>query len=72
MRNVYLGTALIEGRAGTIEVAPGDTIQGLGRVRSIHYQDGRWIVVTSRGVITSAESSTSSSPTTMGISNRRQ
>jgi hypothetical protein len=45
------GIALIEGRAGIIEVEPGDMLPGLGRVEAIRKQDGRWVVVTSRGLI---------------------
>ena len=47
------GTALIEGRMGIIEVEQGDLVPGLGRVDAIRKQDGRWVVVTSRGLITS-------------------
>jgi len=54
VRDVYRNAALIQGsRFGTIEVSPGDNIPGLGRVHSIRQQDGRWVVITSRGVITS-------------------
>ncbi len=45
------GMALIEGRDGLIEVEPGDMLPGLGRVETIRKQDGRWVVVTSRGLI---------------------
>ena len=45
------GAALIEGRDGLIEVEPGDMLPGLGRVDTIRKQDGRWVVVTSRGLI---------------------
>lgn len=55
VRNVYRGTALIQGRGfGMIEVEPGDTLPGIGRVEAIRRQDGRWVVVTSRGLIPSA------------------
>jgi len=55
VRDVYGNTALIQGtRNGPIEVKPGDNIPGLGRVQSIQQQpDGRWVVVTSRGNISS-------------------
>ena len=54
VRDVYRNAALIQGaRFGTIEVSPGDNIPGLGRVHSIRQQDGRWVVITARGVITS-------------------
>jgi hypothetical protein len=54
VRDVHRGTALIEGRMGIIEVEQGDLVPGLGRVDAIRKQDGRWVVVTSRGLITSA------------------
>jgi hypothetical protein len=51
VRDVHRGTALIEGRMGLIEVAQGDVVPGLGRVDAIRRQDGRWVVVTSKGLI---------------------
>ena len=54
VRDVHRGTALIEGRMGLIEVDKGDVVPGLGRVDGIRKQDGRWVVVTSRGLILSA------------------
>ena len=54
VRSVYNGAALIQGRlGGVMEVEPGDNLPGLGRVENIRRQDGRWVVVTSRGVIVS-------------------
>ncbi|MGY3478473.1 MULTISPECIES: hypothetical protein [Bradyrhizobium] len=52
LRNAGNGGALIEGRDGLYEVYPGDPIPGLGRVDAIRRQDGRWVVVTSKGLIT--------------------
>ncbi|UWU96138.1 hypothetical protein [Bradyrhizobium sp. CB1015] len=52
LRNASNGGALIEGRDGLYEVYPGDPIPGVGRVDAIRRQDGRWVVVTSRGLIT--------------------
>jgi hypothetical protein len=52
VRDVHRGTALIEGRMGVIEVDQGDFVPGLGRVDAIRKQDGRWVVVTSKGIIT--------------------
>jgi hypothetical protein len=52
LRDVHRGTALIEGRMGLIEVDQGDVVPGLGRVDAIRKQDGRWVVVTSKGLIT--------------------
>jgi hypothetical protein len=51
LRDVANGSALIEGRQGIFEVYAGDPIPGLGRVDAIRKQDGRWVVVTSRGLI---------------------
>jgi hypothetical protein len=51
LRDVAYGGALIGGRRGTYEVYAGDMIPGLGRVDAIRRQDGRWVVVTSRGLI---------------------
>jgi hypothetical protein len=51
LRDVRHGTAVLEGRAGIIEVEQGDVIPGLGRVEAIRKQDGRWVVVTSKGSI---------------------
>src|SRR5262249_3728577 len=50
-RNVRRGTALIEGRMGLVEGEQGDGGPGLGRVDAIRRQDGRWVVVTARGLI---------------------
>jgi hypothetical protein len=55
VRDVRRGTALIEGRMGIIEVDQGDIVPGLGRVDAIRKQpDGRWVVVTTKGLITTA------------------
>lgn len=51
LKEVYNGVALIKGRAGLVEVWPGDNLPKIGRVLSIRKQDGRWVVVTTRGVI---------------------
>ena len=53
LREVARGGALIEGRNGLYEVYAGDPVPGLGRVDSIRKQDGRWVVVTTRGLIVS-------------------
>jgi hypothetical protein len=49
--DVAQGGATIEGRAGVFEVYAGDPVPGLGRVDAIRKQDGRWTVVTSKGLI---------------------
>jgi len=51
LRRVYDGAALIEGRDGMIEVEPGMVAPGLGRVEAIKREDGRWVVVTARGIV---------------------
>jgi len=50
-RNVFDGIALVQGRFGLIEVEPGDVVPGIGRIDTIRRQDGRWVVVTSKGLI---------------------
>jgi hypothetical protein len=51
LRDVANGGALIDGRRGIYEVYAGDSIPGLGRIDAIRRQDGRWVVVTSKGLI---------------------
>jgi hypothetical protein len=51
LRDVGNGGALIQGRQGIYEVYAGDPVPGLGRVDAIRRQDGRWVVVTSKGLI---------------------
>lgn len=51
LREVFDGTATVVGRAGIFDVIPGDPLPGVGRVDAIRRQDGRWVVVTSRGLI---------------------
>jgi hypothetical protein len=52
LRDIFNGGALIQSpRNGVLEVIPGDNVPGLGRIDAIRRQDGRWVVVTSRGLI---------------------
>jgi hypothetical protein len=52
LREVFRdGGALVEGREGVIEVFPGVELPGAGRVSGLERRDGRWVVVTSSGVI---------------------
>jgi hypothetical protein len=51
LRDVANGGALIEGRQGIFEVYAGNPVPGLGRIDAIRRQDGRWVVVTSKGLI---------------------
>lgn len=51
LRNVANGGAVIEGRTGIYEVYAGDPVPGLGRIDAIRKQDGRWVVITRRGLV---------------------
>jgi hypothetical protein len=54
VRDVYRGAALLQSRmGGMIAVETGDVLPGLGRVDAIRRQDGHWVVMTSKGIITS-------------------
>jgi hypothetical protein len=55
IRDIFDGRAMVEsGRYGIFEVAPGAPLPGLGRVESVRRQDGRWVVVTPKGLIVSS------------------
>jgi hypothetical protein len=45
------GGAILDGPGGLYEAYPGDPLPGLGRVNAVRYQDGRWVVVTQKGLI---------------------
>lgn len=45
------GGAIVNGPMGAYEAYPGDPLPGLGRVDAVRYQDGRWVVVTQKGLI---------------------
>ncbi len=51
LADVGYGGALIRNRRGTFEVYAGDHIPGLGRIDAVRKQDGRWVVVTEKGLI---------------------
>jgi hypothetical protein len=53
LRRVSRGVAIIQGHEGAIEVAAGDIVPGIGRIESIRRLDGRWVVLTHAGMITS-------------------
>jgi hypothetical protein len=54
VRDVYRGVAMLQSRmGGMVEVEPGDVLPGVGRIEAIRRQDGRWVVITSKGTITS-------------------
>jgi hypothetical protein len=52
LRRVSRGVAIIQGHEGAIEVAAGDIVPGVGRIEAIRRQDGRWVVLTNSGMIT--------------------
>ena len=56
VEDVQDGTAVVDGRYGPQQVAPGDFIPGAGRVLRIERRGGDWFVLTSRGVIASGSS----------------
>jgi hypothetical protein len=45
------GTAVLEGPDGVWRVTRGDTVPGVGKIDSIVRWGSRWIVATSRGLI---------------------
>jgi len=51
LRGIANGIALIQGRRGIFEVYPGTVVPGIGRVDAVRRQDGRWVVVTAKGLI---------------------
>lgn len=54
IREVFDGHAMLEHeRMGFFEVVPGANLPGIGRVETIRRQDGRWVVVTPKGLILS-------------------
>ena len=54
VQDVHGDRALVEGRNGSLfEVGAGSIFPGVGRVEAVKRQDGQWVVVTARGVITS-------------------
>jgi hypothetical protein len=54
LRSVTRGVALVDSAQGLREVRPGTVLPFAGLVTSIEQRDGRWIVVTARGVIREA------------------
>jgi hypothetical protein len=54
VREVVGGTVVLEGPDGVWRAARGDTVPGVGRVDSIVRWGNRWIVATSRGLISTA------------------
>src|SRR4051794_35873968 len=51
IREVVGGTAMLEGPGGVWRAAQGDTVPGIGRIESVVRWGNRWIVATSKGLI---------------------
>jgi hypothetical protein len=51
LREVTNGTAVLEGPNGILRATPGDTVPGVGKIESYIRSNGRWIIVTSGGLI---------------------
>jgi hypothetical protein len=51
LRDVSRGGAVIEGKHGFYEVYAGDPVPGLGKVDAIRRENGRWVVVTTKGLV---------------------
>ena len=54
IRDIFDGRAMVESRYGIFEVSPGAPLPGVGKVEAIRRQDGRWVVVTPKGLIVSS------------------
>jgi hypothetical protein len=52
IRDVFRGRALVANRRGVFEAAPGLHLPELGRVEAVTRRNGRWVVVTEKGLIT--------------------
>jgi hypothetical protein len=53
VQEVQGGRALIQNRSGGLfDISAGSVLPGIGRVEAIKRQDGQWVVVTARGLIT--------------------
>lgn len=53
VRDVYDGAAILENRRRKIvEVGPGDTLPGVGRIEAVERRGREWVVVTRQGVVT--------------------
>ena len=51
VRRAFEGVAVLEGQPGVIEVVLGQEVPNLGRIEEIKYENSRWQVLTSKGVI---------------------
>jgi hypothetical protein len=55
IREVVGGTAVLQGPTGVFRVTQGDTVPGVGRVDTIVRWGSRWIVATTRGLISTLD-----------------
>jgi hypothetical protein len=55
VRRAYDDGAVLEGQYGVIEVVIGQDVPNLGRIQDIRYENGRWQVLTTKGVINSLQ-----------------
>jgi hypothetical protein len=55
LREIFDGVALIEGRRGIMEVAPGQNVAGIGRIEKFERRGRQWVVVTDKGFIPSVQ-----------------
>jgi hypothetical protein len=55
IREVVGGTAVLQGPTGVFRVTQGDTVPGVGRVDSIVRWGSRWIIATTRGLISTLD-----------------
>lgn len=54
VRRAYEDTAILEGRAGVVQVSVGQDVPGIGRIQEIRrQQSGRWVIIADKGVIVS-------------------
>jgi hypothetical protein len=53
IRGARDGYVYVQGHGDIYEVVPGAPLPGLGPVEQIKRQDGRWVVVTPKGIIVS-------------------
>jgi hypothetical protein len=55
IREVGGGTVVLQGPSGVWRVTQGDTVPGVGRIESIVRWGSRWIVATTRGLISTVD-----------------
>jgi gas vesicle protein len=55
IRDARNGYVYVQGHGDIYQVVPGANLPGIGPVQSITQQDGRWVVLTPRGIIVSMQ-----------------